>query len=129
SGSLGLDLATTIDCTLMDCNPQRLPTGVKGPLEMDGQRVGALLLGHLSASMAGLIVIVGLIDADYEGKIQIMVQAWSPPLYIPAGSRIAQLVPLPDLVKEVGQSSSPRGEGGFGSTGPINLLTVNLRHR
>ncbi|NWT22120.1 POK9 protein, partial [Cardinalis cardinalis] len=128
SGSLGLDLATSkdctlIDCTLMDCKLQCIPTEIKGPVAA-GQPVGALLIGHSSASMMGLTVITGLIDADYTGEIQIMAQTLFPPLFIPAASRIAQLIPLGTL--PLGEQQ--RGEGGFGSTGTMALLTVDLKH-
>ncbi|NXO55391.1 POK9 protein, partial [Aramus guarauna] len=100
-GSLGLHLATAIDCTLIDNQPQRISTGIKGPVMVKGQAVGALLLGRSSASMKGLTILVGLIDADYTGDIQIMVQTFFPPIHIPAGSKIAQLVPLPQLTEVV----------------------------
>ncbi|NWT31562.1 POK9 protein, partial [Cardinalis cardinalis] len=130
SGSLGLDLATSIDCTLIDCKPQRIQTGVKGPVTEGGQPVGALLIGCSSASMLGLTIVVGLIDADYTGEIQIMVQMLFPPLFIPAGSRIAQLIPLPQLTGEtLPLGEQRRGEGSFGSTGTMALLTVDLKHR
>ncbi|NWV10613.1 POK9 protein, partial [Ptilonorhynchus violaceus] len=126
SGSLGLDLATTVECTLVDNRPQRVPTGVRGPLKINNQCVGALLIGRSSSAMAGLNILVGLVDADYEGEIQIMVQTLYPPLHIPAGSRIAQLVPLPHLVRALGPPDIARQDKGFGSTGAMNLLTVDL---
>ncbi|NWQ98966.1 POK9 protein, partial [Burhinus bistriatus] len=131
-GSLGFDLATAIDCTLIDNKPQRLSTGVKGPVMVNGQAVGALLLGRSSAIMNGLTILVGLIDADYTGDIQIMVQTFFPPIHIPAGSRIAQLVPLPQLTEGTTLTALTGpycGEGNFGSTGGLALLTVDLKHR
>lgn len=92
--------------------------------------MGALLIGHSSASIVGLTVITGLIDADYTGEIQIMAQTLFPPLFIPAGSRIAQLIPLSQLTGgTVPLGKQQRGEGGFGSTGTMALLTVDLKHR
>ncbi|NWT27212.1 POK9 protein, partial [Cardinalis cardinalis] len=99
SGNLGLDLATSIDCTLIDFKLQRIPTGIKGPVTAGGQTMGALLIGRSSASMVGLTIIVGLIDANYIGEIQIMAQTLFPPLFIPAGSQIAQLILLPQLTR------------------------------
>ncbi|XP_051627577.1 uncharacterized protein LOC127462736 [Manacus candei] len=127
-GSLGLDLATTIDCTLIDQRPQKIPTGVHGPVLIDGKPVGALLIGRSSSTMAGLTVLVGLIDADYTGEISIMVNTLFPPLHIPARSRIAQLIPLPQIAP--GPSDKPeRGDQGFGSTGTSALLTIDLARR
>ncbi|NXE71869.1 POK9 protein, partial [Calcarius ornatus] len=130
SGSLGLDLATSIECTLIDCKPQHIPRGIKGPVAAGGQPVGALLIGRSSASMVGLTIITGLIDADYTGEIQIMAQTLFPPLFIPAGSRIAQLIPLSQLTGgTLPLGEQQRGEGGFGSTGTMALLTVDLKYR
>lgn len=97
SGSLGLALATAIDGTLIDNRPQKGPTGLKGPLIIGGQAHGALLLGRSSSRMKGLFVLPGLIDVDYNGEICIMVQTHFPPMYIPKGSRISQLVPMQQL--------------------------------
>ncbi|XP_064495559.1 uncharacterized protein LOC135404750 [Pseudopipra pipra] len=127
-GSLGLDLATTIDCTLIDQRPQKIPTGVHGPVLVDGKPVGALLIGRSSSTMAGLTVLVELIDADYTGEISIMVNTLFPPLHIPARSRIAQLIPLPQIAP--GPSDKPeRGDQGFGSTGASALLTIDMARR
>ncbi|NWH88347.1 POK9 protein, partial [Aegithalos caudatus] len=128
SGSLGLDLATSIDCTLIDNKPQSIPTRVKGPVTTNGQPVGALLIGCSSASMMGLTITVGLIDVDYQGEIQIMAQTLHPLLLTPAGSQIAQLILLPSLA----EGTAPLGEhqlseGCFGSTGTMALLTVDLK--
>ncbi|NXP80476.1 POK9 protein, partial [Ramphastos sulfuratus] len=128
-GSLGLDLATSIDCTLIDNKPRHIPTGIRGPLIINGQAVGALLIGRSPSTLAGLTVAVGLIDADFTGEVQIMAYTLYPPLHVPAGSRIAQLIPLPQLAKDLAPNGSHRGEEGFGSTGGLALLTVDLKHR
>lgn len=94
-----------------------------------GHPVGALLIVRSSATMAGLTIAVGLIDADFKGEIQIMAQTLYPPLHIPAGTRIAQLIPLPRLAEGTAPAGSHRGKGGFGSTGQMALLTVDLKHR
>ena len=116
-GSLRLDLATSINCTLIDNRPQRIPTGIKGPIVINGKAVGALLIGRSSATMEGLQILTGLIDVDYTGEIQIMVQTLFPPLFIEKGTRPAQLVPLPVLTEGLSPiHSEPRGEGSFRST-------------
>ncbi|KFO56914.1 hypothetical protein N302_08966, partial [Corvus brachyrhynchos] len=127
-GSLGLDLAISTNCTLIDHRPQRVPTGIKGPVVINGKAVGALLIGRSSATMEGLQILTGLIDADYTGEIQIMVQTLFPPMFIEKGTR--QLVPLPVLTEGLSPiHSDPRGEGAFGSTGPAAMLTVSLKSR
>ncbi|KFO60278.1 hypothetical protein N302_16165, partial [Corvus brachyrhynchos] len=129
-GSLGLDLAISTNCTLIDNRPQRVPTGIKGPIVINGKAVGALLIGRSSATMEGLQILTGLIDADYTGEIQIMVQTLFPPMFIEKGTRLAQLVPLPVLTEGLSPlHSDPRGEGAFGSTGPVAMLTVSLKSR
>ncbi|NXC91854.1 POK9 protein, partial [Cercotrichas coryphoeus] len=126
-GSLGLDLAAAIDIVLKDTKPVKIPTGVHGPLILNGQSYGALLLGRSSTTLQGLTVEPGVIDAGYTGEIMIMAHTRFPPISIPAGSRIAQLVPLPQLVKEA--RGPLRGTGRFGSTGGLVLLTLTMEQR
>ena len=75
-------------------------------------------------------MLTGLIDKDYQGEIQIMVQTLFPPLFVPRGSKIAQLIPLPHLTETIAPvQTAPRGSGAFGSTDQIALLTLGLRQR
>lgn len=105
-------------------------TGVKGPIIVGGETVGALLIGRSSATMNGLQILVGLIDRDYFGEIHVMVSAMFPPMHIPQGTKIAQLIPLPHLAESlVPKDSKYRGLGAFGSTGKVALLTLGLRQR
>lgn len=129
-GSLGLDLEAAVTMTLMTTKPERVSTGIRGPVMINGTAVGALLLGRSSASMLGLFVLPGVIDADFQGEIQIMVYTPFPPIKIEKGQRIAQLVPLEQLTKALTpRHSSPRGEQGFGSSGGLALLSLNLHDR
>lgn len=108
----------------------RIATGIQGPIYVNGQAVGALLIGRSSATMLGLTVLVGLIDKDYHGEIQIMAQTLSPPLFVKKGSKIAQLIPLPHLAENVTPAQiTPRGSGAFGSTDQTAFLTVGLKQR
>jgi dUTP pyrophosphatase len=64
----------------------------------------------------------GTIDSDYRGELKvIMANSGSEPVTIRRGDRIAQLVfaryAAPDLVESNELAETPRGEGGFGSTG------------
>uniref|UniRef100_A0A8V5H155 Uncharacterized protein n=1 Tax=Melopsittacus undulatus TaxID=13146 RepID=A0A8V5H155_MELUD len=117
SGSLGLDLAASVDCVLHTNLPQRIPTNVYGPIKINGNPVGALLLGHSSSTMKGLFVLPGVIDADYQGEIQIMVTAIVPPIQIKKHQRIAQLLPFPALTNGHEPAVANQRTGGFGSTG------------
>ncbi|KAF1550413.1 hypothetical protein FQV19_0015986, partial [Eudyptula minor] len=60
----------------------------------------------------GLFVLPGVIDSDYTGQVQALLWTPSPPVFIPAGSRIAQLVPFMSMV--CNRDSVPQGAGGFG---------------
>lgn len=68
TGSLGLDVAAAAAVTLMTTQPEKVPTGIIGPIIIDGLPMGALLLGRSSATMMGLFVLPGVIDADCTGK-------------------------------------------------------------
>lgn len=117
--------------TLTGKEPQKVPTGVFGPIKINGKACGCLLIGRSSASMAGICVIPGLIDADYTGEIQIMVQTLFPPLVIPSQSKIARLIPLPHLAAGLQPyNRQVRGDGGFGSsTAPLTFFTVAMDKR
>ena len=66
-----------------------------------------------------------VVDADSHEEIMIVAFTHFLPLSISAGSHIAQLVPVPQLVQE---ASGPlrRRTGGFGSTGGLVLLTLSM---
>ncbi|NXC52751.1 POK9 protein, partial [Aleadryas rufinucha] len=131
AGSLGLDLAAAVDMDILTTAPFKIPTNVNGPIKINGQAVGALLLGRSSTTMKGLFIQPGLIDADFEGQIQIMAYAHLPPLRITQGQRLAQLVPLPTLIEQaVPLQSRARGDQGFGSTGDqLACLTLDMGKR
>ncbi|XP_068521180.1 uncharacterized protein [Anas acuta] len=129
-GSLGLDLATAVDVTLLDYKPTRVGTGVMGPVIVNGDPVGALLIGRSSATLNGLQILVGLIDKDYCGEIQIMVSAMFPPMHVPRNTKIDQLIPLPHLAASLPPMvNKDRELGAFGSTGKIALLTLGMQQR
>lgn len=92
---------------------QALPTGVYGPLPPE--TVG-LLLGRSSTTMKGLHVAPGVIDADYTGEIKVMTHSPQGISVIPSGQRIAQLILLPIISVGRTVTTSPRKDGGFGSS-------------
>jgi dUTP pyrophosphatase len=76
------------------------------------------------ATRHGLTVLnaPGTIDADYRGEIQVLlINLGSEPVTIARGMRIAQLVIAPVVRGHISEVASldetPRGSGGFGSTG------------
>lgn len=63
---------------------------------------------------------MGLIDSDYVGQVQAMVSVSEPSVVFQKGTCIAQFVPFMSCVPIVVDWS--RGTGGFGSTGPPQVL-------
>ena len=120
-GSAGVDLAVAEPVNITDEKVHVLPSTVSGPL---GYGLSALLIGRSSASKKGIFVLPGCIDADYTGPIGIMVKVFSPPVHIPAGSTIAQLIPFQATVPQKGEKD--RGQGAFGSTGMPNIAFCRL---
>lgn len=94
-----------------------MATRVNGQL---GNGLSALLLGRSSATVQGLFVLPGLIDADYTGEIKIMLWTSMPPCEVPAGANIAQLIYF--WAKLVPAASVNRGGTGVGSTGAPQIL-------
>ncbi|KFQ17820.1 hypothetical protein N331_07499, partial [Merops nubicus] len=129
-GSLGFDLAAAIDVTMVDQRVIKIPTGVWGPIIGEHSGIGALLVGRSSTSLIGLMVLPGVIDADYKGEIQIMAYALMPPITIKKGTRVAQLVLIQQIPVEDKQSTVVRQDRGFGSSGQtVVLLVQQMRHR
>ncbi|NWT04760.1 POK9 protein, partial [Mionectes macconnelli] len=116
-GSLGLDVAAAIDVTLTDTTVHSIPTGINGPLTEDNNNIGALLIGRSSAGLKGLIVLPGVIDADYTGEIKVVAFTLCPPLVINKGTRMAQLMLYEHHPTGNEHSLPPRGNQGFGFTG------------
>ena len=124
-GSAGLDLRACIEQPLTIAPDQAvmLPTGMA--IHLDDPGYCAMILprsglGHKHGIVLGNLV--GLIDSDYQGPLQ--VSCWNrsaQPYTVQPLDRIAQLVIVPikqvqfDLVDAF--TSSERGAGGFGSTG------------
>jgi dUTP pyrophosphatase len=124
-GSAGMDLRACIDAplTLAPEATCLIPTGIAIYIE-DKQLAGVILprsgLGHKHGIVLGNLV--GLIDSDYQGALQ--VSLWNrsqQPFTIEPGDRIAQIVFLPiiqptfEVVADF--EKTERGEGGFGSSG------------
>ncbi|KFO97872.1 hypothetical protein N300_13517, partial [Calypte anna] len=123
AGSDGVDVATAVDITLTDQAVRLVDSTLKGPL---GHGLCALLLGRSSTTRQGIFVLPEVIDVDYTGIIKIIMYTLTPPVSIPAGSKIAQLVPFQASVPRTTQKE--RGDVGFGSTGlPQILFAMDIR--
>ena len=125
AASAGVDLCAALKEPLI-VNPGenvKIPTGLA--IELPNQNVVALVFarsGLASRYGIGLTNGVGVIDSDYRGEIQVLVQNLGQDrVTINPGDRIAQMVFMPifqALFEEVSElQETPRGAGGFGSTG------------
>jgi dUTP pyrophosphatase len=124
AASAGLDLAAAVeDAVLIPTGGRALiPTGfaVAIPTGHEGQvrpRSG-LAVEH------GVTVLnaPGTIDADYRGEVKVLlINHGDGPFTVTRGMRIAQLVVAPVAAARVAEvatlDETPRGKGGFGSTG------------
>jgi len=124
-GSAGLDLRACIDqaLTIEAGQTVMVPTGMA--IHLDDPGYCAMILprsglGHRHGIVLGNLV--GLIDSDYQGALQI--SCWNrstEPYTLQPLDRVAQLVIVPvqqvefDVVDAFTEST--RGAGGFGSTG------------
>ena len=121
-GDGGADLYSRIDAILSPRERQMVPTGIAVAVP-DGY-AGLVVPRSGLAARHGIGVVngPGLLDAGYRGEINvILVNHGSEPFTINRGDRIAQLVVVPVVVQEFVEVDelppSPRGDGGFGSTG------------
>ncbi|RMC20537.1 hypothetical protein DUI87_01388 [Hirundo rustica rustica] len=69
-GSAGLDVCTAAMVILDSCGVHKVPPDAFGPV---GEGMSAFLTGRSNATAQGIIVHLGLIDADFMGQIYAMV--------------------------------------------------------
>jgi dUTP pyrophosphatase len=124
-GAAGMDLRACIDgaLELLPGNAKLVSTGIA--IHVGDPALAAIIvprsgLGHKHGIVLGNLV--GLIDSDYQGPL--MVSCWNrsqQPYIVQPMERIAQLVFIPVVQARFRITeqftTSPRGEGGFGSTG------------
>ena len=125
SGAAGLDLRACIDApfVLAPGQTELISTGIAIHIHDPGLAAMVLPrsgLGHKHGVVLGNLV--GLIDSDYQGPL--MVSCWnrgSRSYTINPLDRIAQLVAVPVIRADFrlvdSFEVSPRGDGGFGSSG------------
>ncbi len=124
AGAAGADLVAALEEPLVLEPGERaaVPTGLvlEIPVGFEGQvrpRSGLALRHGLTVANAP-----GTIDADYRGEVKVLlVNLGSAPVTLTRGDRIAQLVLAPVSRAEFREveelEGTPRGTGGFGSTG------------
>jgi dUTP pyrophosphatase len=126
-GAAGLDLSADLDTPLV-LEPMarvRVPTGLV--IGLPPGHEGQVRPRSGLAAKHGVTVVnaPGTIDEDYRGELAVLlVNLGSQPFTIAPGDRIAQLVIAPvthvdvELNAELAElGATPRGQGGFGSTG------------
>jgi deoxyuridine 5'-triphosphate nucleotidohydrolase len=119
-GSAGIDLASTVNIVIPPWEMRLVGTGMQ--FQIPEGYYGQL---HARSSLAlkGLHIRGGVIDANYRGEIQMMLANHDPrePLYIYKGNYVAQMVIIKTCEQPLQEADeleeTPRGQGGFGSTG------------
>ena len=96
---------------LPEMGMQALPTGVYGPLP---KGILGLLLGKSSSTMQMIFGPPGVIDADFDGEIKMMIHSPNGVSVVKAGQRLAQLILLPTVRTNNQSKKEKRGEDGFG---------------
>ena len=132
SRSLRINPETAVEVLLTNDAVTKIPITAFEPLWEGSHSAGGLLIGRSSSGIQGLIVILGLIDSDFTGNINIMAYTLQPPMMVPKGSRIAQIIPIENVFKELRPEVDVgviRGKEGFGSTGGIACFTMGMGER
>lgn len=125
-GAAGLDLCAAVpdDAPVRLAPGQRaaIPTGLRVVIPPGHEGQVRARSGRALREGLAMLNAPGTLDADYRGEVLVLaVNLGDVPLEIRRGERVAQLVIAPvarvsvravDAVDE-----TPRGEGGFGSTG------------
>ena len=116
--SAGYDLSAIEDMTSPPETTVRIPLGFKTEIHPDYH---GRIESRSGMAFNGLVVLTGVIDADYRGEWMVILRnVTKEPVDIAIGQRVAQVVfrPTVTVAWSVGDvSESGRGAGGFGSTG------------
>jgi dUTP pyrophosphatase len=118
-GDAGLDLFSADDVVLEKGQVLDVPTGIK--VAIPEGYVG-LVWDKSGLSLRGVHRLAGVIDSGYRGEVKVvLVNLSDEPFVISKGMKIAQLLIQPVTTVKVVEvedlGGTPRGEGGFGSTG------------
>ncbi len=118
-GDAGLDLFAADDVVVEKGQVLAVSTGIKVAVP-DGF-VG-LIWDKSGVSLRGVHRLAGVIDSGYRGEVRVvLVNLSDEPYAIKRGMKIAQLLIQPVNTVKVMEvedlGDTPRGEGGFGSTG------------
>jgi dUTP diphosphatase len=123
AGAAGLDLRAAVTARMVLAPGERalVPTGLR--LAIPAGYEGQVRPRSGLASRHGVVLpnSPGTIDCDFRGEVQVILwNAGTEPFAVSRGDRIAQLVIAPVARVELEEGAlddTPRGAGGFGSTG------------
>jgi dUTP pyrophosphatase len=118
-GDAGLDLFAAVDGILNTGQVLSVPTGIQ--VAIPEGHVG-LIWDKSGVSLKGIHRLAGVIDSGYRGEVKVvLVNLSEQPFAVEKGMKIAQLLIQPvnpvKVVDVEDLGETPRGEGGFGSTG------------
>jgi len=118
-GDAGMDLFAVLDRVLGPGEVFAVPTGIQVAIPSG---FAGLIWDKSGISLKGVHRLAGVVDAGYRGEVQVvMINLGSEPFPIRKGMKIAQMLIQPVAAVAVIESDTlddtPRGEGGFGSTG------------
>lgn len=123
-GAAGMDLYACLDHSLLISVGRRMLVPTKIAVAIPRGYEGQVRPRSGLAWKHGLTVLntPGTIDSDYRGEIMVMIEnRGDKPYMIAGGDRIAQLVIAPCPTASIEEvevlDATPRGAGGFGSTG------------
>jgi dUTP pyrophosphatase len=118
-GDAGLDLFSVADRELRPGEVFAVPTGIQ--VAVPAGHVG-LVWDKSGISLQGVHRLAGVVDSGYRGEVRVvMINLGAGPFAVKKGMKIAQMLVQPVAAVAVVEADSldgtPRGEGGFGSTG------------
>jgi len=118
-GDAGLDLFSVIDRSLTPGEVFAVPTGIQ--VAIPAGFVG-LVWDKSGLSLKSVHRLAGVVDAGYRGEVQVvLINLGREPFAVKKGMKIAQMLLQPvagvSVVESEALDDTPRGQGGFGSTG------------
>jgi dUTP pyrophosphatase len=118
-GDAGMDLFSLVDEVIQPGEAKPIPTGIQ--MAIPEGYVG-LIWDKSGISLRGVHRLAGVVDAGYRGEVRVvMANLGKEPYAIKKGMKIAQMLVQPvetmAIVEAEELDETPRGEGGFGSTG------------
>lgn len=121
-GDAAVDLHSRIDIRLDPGERASVPTGLAVAIPEGHAGLVLPRSGHARRSGVGVVNGPGLIDSGYRGEVNVLlINHGSETVEFSWGDRIAQLaiVPVPAVtwIEVESLDETPRGDGGFGSTG------------